>query len=361
MRSVSPWRRGLTLVTTVAAAVALSLTGPPASARPSTDQAAATAPQAVSHSKALVGSDAWAAGRAKYGPNVTAAQAVAAFWTPARMRAARPIEETAAYQDAVRKYGTASKSAPERGAPKTIEPATGHLGLPGPAPAAWNPNYPPEHPTARTSGKVFFSTPGGTAQCSATIINSEGRNTVWTAGHCVHGGAGGDWYWNWQFVPSYDDDLANPAPYGVWTAAQLWSLNSWITSTDFSSDMGVAIMGTLDGWHIVDYFGGQGLQVNAGVPSYQYAFGYPAEAPFDGGNLWGCDGSSAWFETETYYIPCDLTRGSSGGGHLRGWDGNWGYLNGLNSRIDQIVNPTIMISPYFDNTALDLYNGTRNL
>jgi hypothetical protein len=138
-------------------------------------------------------------------------------------------------------------------------------------------------------------------------------------------------------------------------------MTSWTGSSDFSADMGVAIANTLNGWHIVDYLGGQGLQVNVGVPSYQYAFGYPAEAPFDGGNLWACNGSSAWFGSQTYYISCNMTRGSSGGGHLRAWDGNWGYLNGVNSRIDRIVNPTIMISPYFDNTALDLYNATRYL
>ena len=34
-----------------------------------------------------------------------------------------------------------------------------------------------------------------------------------------------------------------------------------------------------------------------------------------------------------------MTRGSSGGGWLYGYNGNWGWLNGVNSRIDRIVGP----------------------
>ncbi len=56
-----------------------------------------------------------------------------------------------------------------------------------------------------------------------------------------------------------------------------------------------------------------------------------------------------------------MTRGSSGGGWLRSYDGNWGYLYGVNSRINQVVGPTLMFSPYFDDTALTLLNDTRYL
>jgi hypothetical protein len=124
-------------------------------------------------------------------------------------------------------------------------------------------------------------------------------------------------------------------------------------------------MGTNYGNHIVSYLGGQGLRANIGKYVYENAFGYPAEAPFNGGSLYRCAGSSSpewtvfWVTSDTIRIPCDMTRGSSGGGWLNGWDGNWGYLNGVNSRIDRIVGPTIMLSPYFDDTALTLYNATR--
>ncbi|MEE6306936.1 hypothetical protein V1634_08880 [Plantactinospora veratri] len=314
--------------------------------------------------------EAWAAGRAAYGPGATEHQAIEAYWTPERMRAAQPVEESPAYRQAVKRYvdsGQATRQAVDRGSRLTIPPAAGELGTPesGPVPAALNPNFASNHPTARTSGKVFFTLPTGNFVCSGTVVNSEGQDTVWTAGHCTHpGGPGGALATNWAFVPAFDDDLANPRPFGTWTASRLVPAPGWTASSNFAEDMAVAIMNTLNGQHIVARLGGQGLDVNRGLNVPINAFGYPQEAPFDGGNLLRCSGNSqpeSAGATQTIRIPCDMTRGSSGGGWLLNWDGNFGFLYGVNSRIDRIVNPTIMISPFFDNTALNLYNQTRNL
>jgi hypothetical protein len=131
--------------------------------------------------------------------------------------------------------------------------------------------------------------------------------------------------------------------------------------------MGVAIMNPRNGWKIVAYFGGQGFRANIGKNVWENTFGYPAEGPFDGGNLDECWGTSSpewqvlFWSSETIKVPCDMTRGESGGPWLNGWDGNWGYLNGINSRIDQIVGPTVTFSPYFDDTAVSLFNTTRYL
>src|SRR5256885_21258 len=50
--------------------------------------------------------------------------------------------------------------------------------------SAYNPNLNYWTPTAYTNGKVFFNMNGGSYQCSAAIVNTEGKDTVWTAGHC---------------------------------------------------------------------------------------------------------------------------------------------------------------------------------
>jgi V8-like Glu-specific endopeptidase len=340
----------------------------------------AAAAGADAHTTPAVSAAAWRAGRAQFGRAATAAQAVEAYWTPARMRAATVIEDSPAYLSAVARYQRDQRAqrAGAAGSAPAARQATGqraHSVAPragavtaGAVPAAFDPGFSYWQPTARTSGKVFFSMNGLNYQCSGTVVNSEGGNTVWTAGHCVNQGNGsGVWATNWQFVPAYDDDLADPRPYGTWTAWQLWTKTGWANSSDFSDDMGVALMNTRLGYHIVRYLGGQGLRVNAGRHVYEYAFGYPAEGPFDGGNLYRCEGSSTpewqilWLWSETIKIPCDLTRGSSGGGWLLDYDGDWGYLNGLNSRIDRIVDPTIMASPYFDDDAWSLYNSTRYL
>lgn len=381
MRNIVRWRRSsaASLAALAVTATALAIAASPASARsvePDTKVAAKAASTTVS-ARTQVSAEAWAAGRAKYGAKVTAAQALDAYWTPARMRAAKPIEESKQYQTALQEFQRSGKRAdvPDAVGPaQSVAPKAGHLKVPapsGPSARAHNPNYNYWHPTAYTNGKVFFRSDNPNdpndgvrwGQCSASIINTEGKDTVWTASHCVHSGAGGWWYsQDWMFIPAYDDDLANPRPYGTWYAAQLYSTWPWVNSSDFSQDFAVAIMNTLNGWHIVDYFGGHGFRANWGVGQWINSFGYPAEWPYDGGNLHQCWGSNVWESTwNSSYIGCDMTRGSSGGPWLHGWDGNWGYLNGVNSRIDRIVNPTIMASPYFDDDAWNLFNNTRYL
>ena len=46
---------------------------------------------------------------------------------------------------------------------------------------------------------------------------------------------------------------------------------------------------------------------------YEYAFGYPAESPFDGGNLYAARATSPEWDyglpgAQTIKIPCDMTR-----------------------------------------------------
>lgn len=317
--------------------------------------------------------EAKAAGRAKFGPEATYRQSLQAYWTPERMRSAIPIESSAGLRASAERYAASQRDLHRKGrkpvtndGPTRSVDGTEGAVLGAGLEAAFNPNLPYYTPAAYTAGKAFFTKGGQPYVCSGTIVNAEGKDSVWTAGHCVHGGSGGTWHGNWTFVPAYDDDLANPRPYGTWSAASLSARSAWTNSSDFSQDFGVATMNTnFGGWHIVDYFGGQGITVNRGKSVYEYAFGYPSEWPFDGGNLMRCQGTTSpewdyWFAwSQTVKIPCDMTRGSSGGGWLYGFNGSWGWLNGVNSRIDRILNPTIMLSPYFDDDAWSLYNYTR--
>jgi len=368
---------GAALLIATGTSMASGQTGPaPSAGKP---DRAATAKNSASGTSQLTAA-AKAAGRAKYGADATYEESLRAYWTPSRMAAAMPAEESPSLAQAAKRFETQQQSLQTRGKkPATNDGPvrsvgagsskvfkTGSSPAGSPVDAAINPDAPYYTPTAYTAGKVFFTSGGASYVCSGTIINSEGKDSVWTAGHCVHGGRGGTWHSNWSFVPAYDDDLANPRPYGTWTAAYLSARTAWINDSDFSQDFGVATMNTnFGGWHIVDYFGGQGLTVNRGKTVYENAFGYPAETPFDGGNLYRCDGTTSpewdvWFVwSQTVKIPCDMTRGSSGGGWLYGYDGSWGQLNGVVSRIDRIAGPTISLSPYFDDDAWSLYNYTR--
>ncbi len=305
-------------------------------------------------------------------------RALDAYWTADRLAEARPAEEFPYVRDAVRQTRRLQREAaddPGRderpdGPAETFEPTRPLVpSARDDAPiriGAVTPNHAPHQPVARTNGRVFFTVPGGdAASCSAAVINSAGKSTVWTAGHCVHTGRGGNWVSNWIFIPAYEDGAE---PYGRWYAKQLWAKDNWIDDSDGTSDMGVAIMWTRNGQRIVNALGGHGISWNHSKNQFVRAFGYPAEGAFDGQKLRYCYG-----DTSTRYrnapsiddikLRCDMTRGSSGGPWLRNqssWTG-YGYLNGVNSRINRIVNPTWMYSPYFDDSAKSLFDKTKNL
>lgn len=213
LRTTSSARRaGLTAIAAIGCAAALV---------PSAASAAASA-GGNAQSKPAVSDAAWSAGRAAHGNDVTASEALAAYWTPERMRASTPVEESDFFKGAIAKHERKSaadqseaKAKVARGErpakeakPVSILPAASQA----PVEAAYNPNLSYWSTTARTNGNVFFTKGGVGYVCSGAIVNSEGADTVWTAGHCVHGGSGGAWHTNWTFVPAYDDDLANPRP-----------------------------------------------------------------------------------------------------------------------------------------------------
>ena len=75
-------RVGLTAITAIGCAAALV----PSAA------SAAPAVGGNAQSKPTVSEAAWAAGRAAHGRDVTAPQALAAYWTPERMRESTPVE-----------------------------------------------------------------------------------------------------------------------------------------------------------------------------------------------------------------------------------------------------------------------------
>jgi hypothetical protein len=324
------------------------------------------------------------AGQKAVGHKPTVEQALKAYWTADRMEAAIDADQQPGVVEAAKNQkdksandsngakdaaGKGQKPAPAGPAGKvegkealSASPALSQAV----APKAWQPGYAYWQFPARTAGKVFFTNAsnGLNYVCSATIVYSEGRDEVWTAGHCVHGGAGGTWHYNWTFVPSYSYGWA---PYGYWYAKQLWTRSDWISSSDFSNDMGVAIMWpNYSGWHIADYLGGQGIAWNQSKYQTVYSFGYPAAYPFDGQSLWNCYGGTfpewtfLWWSANTIGLPCNMTGGSSGGGWLAWFNGTSGYVNGHNDyKYDS--DPNTMYSPYYGDNAGSLFNATRYL
>jgi V8-like Glu-specific endopeptidase len=224
-------------------------------------------------------------------------------------------------------------------------------------------------PPATTTGKVFFTDhKGGNWVCSGSLVNSPAENVVITAGHCVYGTAGGElpagetWHSNWVFAPDYSNGYA---PYGYWTARQLWTLTNYVNNGDEQDDLGAAILNpNYYGENAVALLGGQGIAWNEPSSQYVYDFGYPAESPFNGQTLQECNGEAGWngwWWVDMEMLTCNFTGGSSGGPWLMDFNGEWGYINSVNDANGYTFFGGQMGGLYFGNNAGALYEAVANI
>ncbi|MFE1380975.1 trypsin-like serine peptidase [Streptomyces sp. NPDC058740] len=272
----------------------------------------------------------------------------AAFWTPARMRAATPL-------DLGLTHPTGHPAAVARSSTPTTIPAT------SPAADASTPTAFPQAGGAwtsggavvKTSGRVFFTFQGRTASCSGNAVTSQNASTVITAGHCVK--YQGAWHTNWVFVPAYAD---GNAPYGQWTATKTLTTPQWEASEDINYDVGAAVVAPLNGRTLTSVTGAQGIQFNGGYNKPMYAFGFPAASPYDGTKLVYCSGNSSkdFLLSQDHGLGCNMTGGSSGGPWFVSFNEATG--TGLQASVNSFgynFLPNRMFGPYFGTDAQNLY------
>lgn len=292
------------------------------------------------------------------------------FWTKERMAQAEPADvpagphSDASVQDEVTADGPAV--AHPGALPQTLAGPTAATEL---SPMAGGFEWPgPQHAApASTTGRIFWTTPGKTHFCSGSAVNSGNKDLVFTAGHCIHGGAGGGYFMNhnWVFAPNYRDGF-DPI-YGIWTPRRMQTTSGWANSTDHRYDMGVALMNTnFFGQHLVNVVGGQAIIWNLPSAQFMIAFGYPAVGQYNGDRLIYCNGNTFLDNNKAAPKPvglnCDQTPGASGGPWLRGFNANTG-LGQLNSVFSYFytINPNQWFGPYFGSAAGNLFNANANL
>jgi V8-like Glu-specific endopeptidase len=274
---------------------------------------------------------ATAAGPSAKGPaaQAQARAAVLAYWTPARMAAAKP-----------RDLG--------RGAVPAAKPGGGGGGgaVTG---ASWRSGI--NDPITRGTGKVYFEMGGGAWVCSGAVATDSrsGYSVVQTAGHCVVDADTGEFADNWMFIPAFDlaptFTCANTT-FGCWTAVALVARSEFANAGGFNDtavqhDWAYAVVAgggkqvastaqldtTIGGSFAVD--------ATAGVGSTVTALGYPAAGKYRGKDLVYCQGVSGTdplVDGRTYRLACDMTGGSSGGPWLLDVGSGWGAkLKSLNS------------------------------
>jgi hypothetical protein len=268
------------------------------------------------------------------------AQDVRRFWTPERMRRAAPRELPRTRGDGVE--ATAGPSAaPEAGAAAAVEQPNTTV-------------YP-----NRVVGRIFFTIPGqpGFFSCTGAVINTDTGSLVLTAAHCVF--ENGTFFENVTFVPGYRD---GQRPFGEFPAAELAVPTVVGASPElpFAFDHGSMLVASdPTGRSVEKVVGAFGISLFGDPDRSWRAYGYPAEAPFDGTGLFTCDSPTTAFDLglnpPPVGIACDMTQGASGGPWvIQGTD-----LVGSNSSFIASSAPDTLFGPQLTGGAAELLHGAH--
>lgn len=177
--------------------------------------------------------------------------------------------------------------------------------------------------------------------CSAGVVDSESKDLIITAAHCVSGGATGLY-----FAPGYHD---GQAPYGVWSLGRTTTDDRWDNDQDEDFDVAFVTVEPLGGRRIQDVVGGYTLAVNQSMTQMVRITGYPASAdtPIT------CANHTTAFGPHQLRIDCTAYTGGTSGSpwvnrnnEVVGVIG--GYQEGGNT-------PDISYSAYFDDDVRRLY------
>ncbi len=260
------------------------------------------------------------------------------YWTPARMRSARPLELS---------VDAAGNSHLELGA---AVPAGG-------ASISWAEVQTPSELPYAVNGRIFLRQAGERAFCSGTAINSPTRQLVLTAGHCVATGPrrnGPNIMSNYiEFVPAYTAGLA---PFGAFVAkrGKIFAPQPWKKQANPDFDMGAFLTSpNAEGVDVADAVGG-GATIVTNLPRQQQfqTFGYPGETK----EMQGCRSGYIGDDTLTYPFPgpptqaigCRWAPGASGGGWLIGAGSE---INGITTYL-HYNNKSRTYGPYFSQETI---------
>jgi V8-like Glu-specific endopeptidase len=245
------------------------------------------------------------------------ADEAASFWTPARMRAARPLEVSGGRRrgpivNAEDKGGKAGRIAPV--AARVSDFGADFAEVPDPTAAGF-----------RVHGVIFVDLLFGYGRCSGTAVRSPNRSVVITAGHCVHGGGpSGSWFRSdAAFVPAY---RFGQRPFGLFPVRWIDSTKQWRASGSENFDVGAMVVGPNErGQSLTEAVGGAGIAWNLKPKQVFDVHGYPAEPPFDGETQRLCSSTPFLGHDPNSFVEpgplnlavtCQLNGGASGGGWM---------------------------------------------
>jgi V8-like Glu-specific endopeptidase len=230
-------------------------------------------------------------------PSSGGAAAVARYWTPARMRSARPLDRIV------------------DGAPAVAVPSDTASASFASVPNAAQPPF-------TAVGRVFLKVGNFDGFCSGTAIDSPTRQLVLTAGHCLYSILPGHRLPTparyFDFVPDYSH---GQAPFGEFTGRKGFLPRPWLRSINENYDMAAVLTEpNAAGVNLADAVGG-GLPIatdRARDQEYR-VLGYPGGP--ERKNMQECDARFSGDDRLTYPlggppslgVACYMGEGASGG------------------------------------------------
>jgi V8-like Glu-specific endopeptidase len=235
----------------------------------------------------------------------TEAERVARYWTPARMRAAVPLDMELRGGRLHRVEAAA------------VDPL---------ATASFKPVPTPTAPPYSVNGRIFVRQGNLEGYCSGTAIDSPTRQLVLTAAHCVNsgprpGGRPAVWSQYLEFVPAY---TGGATPFGTFVARRrhVAAPQAWIKAGNPDFDLGAfRTFPNEEGANVADAVGGGATIVLDQDRNQKFqTFGYPGEST----RMQGCQSPYVGDDALTYRfagpptmgIRCHWAPGASGGGWL---------------------------------------------
>ncbi|WP_284578374.1 trypsin-like serine protease [Streptomyces sp. 2P-4] len=165
--------------------------------------------------------------------------------------------------------------APRIAAAPAAEPTPSPTSLPQSAkqPQLAAPGTPAPGTPAAFTGALFEGAVQGRHFCTATVVQSPGRNLIVTAGHCLL--AGKPTGQGAVFAPAY---AGGTTPYGTWKIEEVFEDPRWDGGADDDYDLAfVRLAPDASGRNIEDVTGGAPLDTTGRAGEQVTVTGYPAD------------------------------------------------------------------------------------
>ncbi|MGW8397367.1 trypsin-like serine peptidase [Streptomyces lydicus] len=205
-------------------------------------------------------------------------------------------------------------------------------------------------------GAVFEKDDSGDHFCTASVVQSPGRNMLITAAHCAYDAEAGSTVNDLVFAPDYRD---GDEPTGLWKVKKVILDDRWAKSQDEDLDVAFLILDKKDGKQIQDVLGGNTLGIDRGFDNEVKITGYPTsrDTPIS------CQNRTTKYSDTQMRIQCtDFEGGTSGSPWLADYDPKShtgtviGVLGGHEGGGDQ---DDVSYAAYFDDDVAVLYRRAQ--